>query len=128
MTEKTIQKLEQAFSYGATDSEACIYAEISRASLYDYQRKNPDFLDKKNAWKEKPVLQARKTIIDALKSGDVKTACWYLERKKKDEFSTKVETAVYGDDKRPPVQVQAKPVTLEEAERAYNELIKSTKE
>lgn len=91
MTPEVVAKLEQAFSLGCSDLEACIYADISKQSLYDYQAKFPEFADRKAMLKEKLILKARTIVADALNNKDENTAKWYLERKKKDEFSTKVE-------------------------------------
>lgn len=90
MTKETIDKLEYVFGLGGTDEEACFYADISHQTLYDYQKKHPEFIDRKEALKEKPILKARETVINSLE--DPKDAQWYLERKKKQEFSTKTET------------------------------------
>ena len=87
-TPAVVQKLEHAFSIGATDIEACFYAGISRGTLYAYQKEHPDFLDRKEMLKEKQVLKARTVIVQALQEGDKNIAKWYLERKRKDEFAT----------------------------------------
>lgn len=89
MTPDVVNKLEQAFSLGATDVEACFYAGISKQTLYDYQAKYPEFTDRKAALKDKLVLKARQVVASAMEDGDKQTAQWYLERKKKDEFSIK---------------------------------------
>lgn len=81
-----LAKLEQAFKIGATDAEACYYANINPATLYRYQDKNPEFCEKKEAWKKNPIMKAKRTIFQSL--DDPKTAQWYLERKCKEEFST----------------------------------------
>jgi hypothetical protein len=91
MTPTTVQKLEEAFALGCTDIEACFYAGISKQTLYTYQEKYPDFLDRKEALKESPVLLARKSVVEAI-PGDPDLALKYLERKRKDEFSTKQTT------------------------------------
>ena len=85
MTKDRIAKLREAFLIGATDSEACGYADISARTLYDYQEKHPKFLQKKQAWKDQPILKAKMTVVKAL--DEAKDAQWYLERKSKDEFS-----------------------------------------
>ncbi len=84
-------KLEEAFAIGAGDKEACFYANINPDTLYEYQKKNPEFTERKASLKQRPVLLARQTVLKALET-DVITARWYLERKRKDEFSTKIET------------------------------------
>ena len=83
---EVLGKLEQAFKMGATDREACYYANINPDTLYEYQKRNPEFTEQKEAWKQNPVLKAKNTIFKSL--DDPKTAQWYLERKCKEEFST----------------------------------------
>ena len=89
MSKETIAKLEEVFSLGGSDSEACFYANISKQTLYNYQEKNPEFVDRKEALKEKPILKARQTVVKAL--DDPKDAQWFLERKRKEEFSFRQE-------------------------------------
>lgn len=102
MTQDVVNKLEQAFSLGATDLEACFYAGITKPTLYKYQDENPEFIDRKKALKEKLVLKARSVVADALENKDKQTAQWYLERRKKDEFSTRHEqTGKDGKDLNP---------------------------
>ena len=96
MTPEVVSKLEQAFSMGCSDLEACLFADISKQALYDYQAKYPEFADRKAMLKEKLVLKARTVIAEALNKKDENTAKWYLERKRKDEFSTKVENELSG--------------------------------
>lgn len=80
--DKTVlQKLEDAFSNGCTDLEACIYAGIAERTLYNYQIKNPEFVHRKEALKMTPNIGARAAIAEALRSKDLATAKWWLERK-----------------------------------------------
>lgn len=90
MTDDVIEKLEEAFAWGCTDIEACLWADISPATLYNYQEKNPEFLERKDSLKETPIMKARKSVVNNLEK-DPKLALQFLERKKKDEFSTKTE-------------------------------------
>ena len=101
MTADVIGKLELAFSLGCTDLEACFFAGISKDALYTYQAKNVEFRERKEALKEKLVFKARQVVADALDCDDAATARWYLERKKKDEFSTRQENVVSAIDNRP---------------------------
>jgi len=87
-----LQKLEEVFALGGTDKEACLYANISPATLYNYQQSNPSFLERKELLKNSPVLLARRTVLDAL-TDDPQTARWYLERRDKD-FHPKSESEV----------------------------------
>lgn len=94
MTKETIAKLEEAFAWGCTDREACLWADISEETLYSYQKKHPEFIKRKEGLKETPIMLARKTVVNAIKKGDRTMSLAYLDRKKKDEFSTKTEQDV----------------------------------
>ncbi len=97
MTPEIISKLEEVFAIGGSDLEACFYAGISHESLYKYQRENPEFTERKEALKERPILKARQTIVKSL--DDPINAKWYLERKKKKEFAQRNELT--GEDGEP---------------------------
>lgn len=101
LTPEIIAKLEQAFSMGCSDLEACFYADIGKTTLYNYQNAHPEFVDRKERLKERMIFKARTVIADALNNKDENTARWYLERKRKDEFSTKQETVLSTIDNSP---------------------------
>ena len=90
VTPDVLNKLEQAFAMGCSDLEACFYADISDKTLYNYQNENPEFLQRKRALKEKPVLMARASVVDALKANP-ELALKFLERKRKSEFGLRTE-------------------------------------
>lgn len=89
VTDLVIQKLEEAFAIGCSDGEACLYANISKGTLYNYQKENKEFLLRKEALKEKPILKARQTVINNLHQPDV--AFKFLERKRADEFGPRLD-------------------------------------
>lgn len=97
MTPETLKKLEEVFALGGSDLEACFFANISPQILYTYQKNNPEFLERKEALKETPVLKARTTVIKSLDNPE--NAKWYLERKKKKEFAQRTEHT--GDEGKP---------------------------
>lgn len=88
-TPETLQKLDECFAIDATIEEACFYADISPALYYKWVNDNPELLERFNRLRNRPVLKARKTITDKL--NDPEHAKWYLERKKKLEFSSRSE-------------------------------------
>ena len=90
-TEELLQKLEEAFAWGCTDDEACVYADISPSSLYNYQNEKPEFLERKELLKTKPILRARQIVIEAMEKNPT-LAFKFLERKRRDEFG---EPAAY---------------------------------
>lgn len=93
MTETMIGKLELLFARGLSDREACLIANISPSTLYDYCTENPDFAERKELLKDNIKTQAKLNVAEAIEKKDVDISKWYLERKAKDEFSTKQEIA-----------------------------------
>lgn len=79
--ENVLKQLEDLFSSGATDREACFLANISQQTLYNYQKEHPDFIERKEALKDMPKYKAKKVVIKAIESGDKQQANWYLDRK-----------------------------------------------
>ena len=91
MTPEVVSKLEYGFMKGLNDTEACLYADISRQALYDYCNKYPEFADRKEELKKKPSIKAKLNIEEAIEAGDTDISKWYLERRNKEEFSLKTE-------------------------------------
>ena len=87
----SLAKLEEGFVYGYTDEQACLYADISSASLYRYIQDNKEFWERKELLKEQTKMRAKKVISDKINEWDDFNARWYLERKWKDEFSLRQE-------------------------------------
>jgi hypothetical protein len=99
MTPEVIRKLEEAFANDATDLEACFYAGISHAPFYKYQEEHPEFKERKEALKSHLGLIAKNTVARSIKSGNELDAKWYLERRRKNEYSTRNEnTGADGKD------------------------------
>lgn len=91
MTQEVLQKLQHAFLMGCKKREACLYAEIPESTFYNYCDKNPEYVEKIEAWQDMPKLKSKVIINKKLEELDADTAKWYLERKAKDEFSTRSE-------------------------------------
>jgi hypothetical protein len=85
----TVQKLIDAFRLDCTVEEACAYADISKQTFYTHCEKNKTFLDVIETARTNLILQSRKVISQSIESGNEKTAQWYLERKRRNEFATK---------------------------------------
>lgn len=89
MTATMVGKLELLFAKGLSDREACLIVDLSPSTLYDYCNANPEFAERKELLKEKTKTQAKLNIAEAIENKDIDVSKWYLERKAKDEFSTK---------------------------------------
>lgn len=90
----TVRKLEQAFAIGCTVEEACFVSGVSRSAYYKRLEDDEQFMDKMERSKLYMIIQSRHTVYKAIQAGDVKTSMWYLERKRKDEFGIKSQSAI----------------------------------
>lgn len=89
LTPEVVKKLEEAFAMDCPVSEACLYAGISRTTYYEWIKLNPELANRFEELRDKPVLKARSTIVQGL--DNVGTAQWYIERKRKAEFTSRQE-------------------------------------
>ena len=89
MTPETVQKLEDAFKRSYTDIEACLSAWISTSTFYSYCKENPEFKERKEELKKYPNLAAKEVWLDKIGEGDYTASKEWLERKSREEFSTK---------------------------------------
>ena len=92
MTPECISKLEDAFSWGCTDSEACCFADISMAALYRYCEKNEEFRDRKEKLKDMPVMKAKRIQMNELDQDSISQANKVIDRKE----GTKVTSTISG--------------------------------
>lgn len=88
VTPEVLSKLEIAFSCGCPVTEACLVAGIARNTYYNFLKARPEYEDRFQALRDKPVLEARKRIAEQIPE-DSKIAQWYLERKRPEEFGPK---------------------------------------
>jgi hypothetical protein len=91
MNDLTIAKLKEGFAQGFSVRNACIWADISQDTYFNYCKKNPNFSEQCKTLQQKPLIKSILVINKALNEGDVNTAKWYAERKAKDEFSLRNE-------------------------------------
>ena len=86
----TIRKLEEAFAFDCSLKEARFYADISSDTYYELLKYKPELSERFEALRQRPIFQARQSVIKSFKDNP-EMAMKYLERKNKNEFSTKQE-------------------------------------
>ncbi len=101
MTAGKLRKLEQGFLMGLSDRKCCAFADVSTTALYEYCTKHPKFAERKEQLKDSPAIQAQINVVTAINNGDEDMSKWYLERKAKNEFSTKQEVDLSGEVNNP---------------------------
>jgi hypothetical protein len=121
MTEEVLHKLEEAFELDCSDEQACFHAGIGTSTLYNYQKKNPKFVERKSKLKLSMIINAKIAIAEALENGDTKVAMWFLERKESETYSlkhiTKKENKTYDTNNKRLVFI-----TKEDREQAYEHI------
>jgi len=90
LTENVVNKLEEIFALDGTVEEACLFADISKQTYYNWINSDPQMKARFDALRNTPVLEARRTVVKGLKE-NYSNAMDYLSRKKKLEFSTRTE-------------------------------------
>lgn len=70
MTPEILAKLEEAYALGCSDLEACFFADIGKSTLYNYQTAHPEFVERKEELKKRPVFKARKRMMQLMDSDD----------------------------------------------------------
>lgn len=96
MTADKIDEFKRAFSMGFSKAEACLYCWVLETTFYDYCSKNKDFVDLIPTLQSMPKLKAKMNVLESIEDKTKENnrqrlddSKWYLERKAKDEFSTK---------------------------------------
>jgi hypothetical protein len=84
-------KFEAAFSTGCTIREAALFAGCTEQGLQLYFVKYPEWKAHCMSLRDTPLLKARANVVKDLQKENVETSKWYLERKRKKEFSTRNE-------------------------------------
>ena len=90
MTEEVVKKLEEAFAMDCTVEEACLFANISKQSYYNWIDSFPDKKERFDELRHNPFLLARATVIKGIQE-NYQNAMDYLKRKKKLEFGESVD-------------------------------------
>lgn len=86
-----LSKLDDWFLSWMTDAEACLYANISPATLYRYIEANPSYWERKEELKKNIKVITKRNIKKFLDEWDKDITKFVAERKIKDEFSLRTE-------------------------------------
>ena len=93
--DSTIKLLEEAFSMDCPITEACLHANISTQTYYNWIEEEPELKVRFDRLRERPFLLARTTIIKAIKENP-QLAFEYMKRKKRKEFGDNVDLTTDG--------------------------------
>ena len=94
-TDEVVRKIEEVAALDGSVAEMAYYADVHVDTIYAWMKENKEFSDRIAALRERPILKARQTIMKSLETPQ--GAQWYLARKKKLEFTERVEQDVSGN-------------------------------
>ena len=111
ITPEIEDKMIGFFKMGLNDEEVCEQTGVAPSVLYSHQNRHKEFLERKRLAKTNLVANARRELFAGLRSKDEKirvdTAKWILERRAKNEFSTRQEiTGADGESLIPTIEIQ----------------------
>jgi hypothetical protein len=87
ITPSTVQKLEHALRDGFSVDMACHVSGISRSTYYAHIDRDATFSHKMELAQDWVTQRAKQVVAQAIDSGDLKAAQWWLERKSRAEFA-----------------------------------------
>lgn len=101
--EEYFSNIEPYLKEGCSLHEACLHGEIPYTTMKDYYDKDDQVRKKIERLQNMPILAARRSVNLAMQdNGDL--ALKFLERKKKDEFSTRTEQNLGGQKDGVPIE------------------------
>jgi len=89
LTDTNIKRLEHCFSLDSTVAEACYFCNISKETFYNWMKKTPNLKEHLDRLRERPILLARKSMLNGMKNPEF--ALKYAKNKRNKEFSEKTE-------------------------------------
>lgn len=96
MTEEIVNKLEYGFMHDFNITEACQYAGIRRETYHGWVKKNQEFFNRMESARNNLRRLAKITLAESIEEGNVPNSMWYLERRAREEYSTKQTTELTG--------------------------------
>lgn len=91
-SEKVISDLKAGLQRDFTIIEACVYAGITSDTYYRWLKESDEFREEMDRARQHMSELSKKVIMDAVEKGDKDSAKWWLERRKKELYSTRTET------------------------------------
>lgn len=92
-TEENIRKIEEVAALDGSVEEMASYADVHPATIYRYMQVNEEFRNRIEKLRQRPILKARQEVVKRI-GESYANAIDYLKRKRKLEFSERIETDI----------------------------------
>jgi hypothetical protein len=90
--QETVEAILQALRDGNTRKDSCSVAGISEETFSQWRKRYPEFLDSIEKAEGKAAFHAVNVVRSAMDSGVWQAAAWWLERRRKQDWSLRTET------------------------------------
>jgi DNA-binding XRE family transcriptional regulator len=123
-TPERIVNLKAAAAFDATIEEMAFYVGVTKQTLYNWFKEDPDLFDEIERLRNKPVLTARQTVVGSL--SDPNYAFRYLEKKRPQEFNPATKVEHSGSVETPVPQEQLHSAAAQALREEYETRLRST--
>jgi hypothetical protein len=89
--EEIFQSLKPYFTLGYDVKNACILAQVPYTTITTWLEKDNSLRIQVQSWQNMVNAKARQNVVKAINEGDQAESKWWLERKERNDFSTKSE-------------------------------------
>lgn len=102
LTDALRVKIEEVAALDGTVEEMAYYCDVSRQTIYNWFAADPEFFDRVERLRLRPILKARETINKKM-SESYSNAIDYLKRKKRLEFGDNIDVTTLGKELPQPI-------------------------
>jgi hypothetical protein len=89
--EEIIESLRPYLTLGYDLKNACVLAQVTYETVWEWVNKDTALLIKIKAWQNLVNAKARQNVAQKINDGDTLESKWWLARREKNEFSTRQE-------------------------------------
>jgi|TARA_Y100000296_G_scaffold28960_2_gene33770 hypothetical protein len=95
--QEIIGSLKPYLTLGYDLKNACILAQVTYETVWEWVNKDNALLIKIKAWQNMVNAKARQNVAASINEGDTQESKWWLERKEKKTFSTRTDITSDGE-------------------------------
>jgi hypothetical protein len=95
--EEIIGSLQPYLTLGYDLKNACILAQVTYETVWEWVNKDNALLIRIKAWQNMINAKARQNVAKEINEGDVQESKWWLERRDKKDFSTRTDITSDGE-------------------------------
>lgn len=96
-TDQVVSDLKAAFKDDLSNEEACHYAKIHPDTYYEWRKLSDEFSAQMDIAKSYVARRAKQLLAKAIENGGIDEAKWYLERRQRKDYSSRIEQDNSGD-------------------------------